>query len=357
MIPRIVHVASGREWRGGQNQVWLLARALERTGAVRQVVVTSTGSELERRLAASGVPVHPTGWRAALDPRALWATAREARREPAILHAHDAHALTLAGLASSISASRLLATRRLDFHLRRPGYWVRAERVIAISGAVRKVLVEDGVDSARITVIHSGIALNEVREIRPLAIRTRLALPVRAVLAVTVGALVPHKDQATLVSAASLLRTRLPDLHWLIAGEGELRGSLQRQIAELGLEGRVHLLGHVPEAVRLIAEASLYVHSSFEEGLGTTILDAMALGVPVVATEAGGVPEMIGGGAGLLAPRRDPAALAGAMLRMMTDRQLAARSVARATIEVQRFSDSGMADRMLSVYRSLVSVP
>ncbi|HEU5321102.1 MAG TPA: hypothetical protein VFX28_09880, partial [Methylomirabilota bacterium] len=106
---RIIHVASGREWRGGQNQVWLLARTLQERGQGApggpgtrpdQVVVTGAGTELERRLRASGVPVRAATWRSGADPRALWATIDAARRGPCLLHAHDGHAVTLAGLAA-----------------------------------------------------------------------------------------------------------------------------------------------------------------------------------------------------------------------------------------------------------------
>ena len=85
---RIIHVASGREWRGGQRQTWLLARELQRAG-VDQLLVTRRGSELARRATADGVPVREVAWWMGVDPRAWWAVRQEARRTPSILHAHD----------------------------------------------------------------------------------------------------------------------------------------------------------------------------------------------------------------------------------------------------------------------------
>ncbi len=358
MTIRVVHVASGREWRGGQKQVWLLARALARIAGVHQLVVTGRGSELARRLAHDGVRTRLVTWRSGLDPRALWATLRAARGDkPVILHAHDAHALTIAGIVSRLTGARLVVTRRVDFHLRHPGFWVRADRVIAISEAIRRIVVADGIPPERVTLVHSGIAVQEVRATPPRGIRRELGIPSGGLLAVNVGALVPHKDQATLIAAAGLLRDRLPNLYWVIAGEGELRPALERQIGDLNLADRIVLLGQIPDAVPLIADADLYVSSSREEGLGTSLLDAMALRVPVIATRAGGVPEIVGDDAGVLVPVGNEAALADAIVYVATDPRARERILQAASAVLGGFTDVGMAERVLGVYRSLVPDP
>ena len=350
---RIVHLASGREWRGGQNQVLLLARALGARGDVDQTVVTGRDTLLARRLADAGVPVRPTGWTIGLSPAALRAAITECRAGPAILHAHDAHALTLAGVAGFLTGTPFLATRRVDFHLRRPGLWRRAARLIAISDAVRNVLISDGIDPARIVRVHSGIDLEGVRRTRAGDVRVRLGLPGDVPLAVAVGALVGHKDHATLLRAAQALRPTRPEVHWAVAGEGELRGALEEQIAALGLLDRVHLLGHVEAALPLIASADVFVMSSKEEGLGTSVLDAMALDVPIAATSAGGIPEMLRNGAGLLTPPGDGAGLAGSVRRILDDAELRRRLVRTAQDRVEEFSATAMAEGVLAVYRSV----
>jgi L-malate glycosyltransferase len=351
VTPRVVHVASGREWRGGQRQVWLLARALGRMG-VDQVVITGAGTELARRLRAAGVPLRPAPWRAGLDPRVLWTILSELRGRQAVLHAHDAHALTLAGLSASLTGAPLVVTRRVDFPLRRRGYWGRANRIIAISRAVATVLERDGIARDRITVIHSGIALDSARSVSRLGIRGRLGLPPTARVAANVAALVPHKDHRTLIAAAKQLEGRIPELHWIVAGEGPLRPELERQLSELGLRGRVHLIGHVDDPTRLIADSDVFVMSSREEGLGTSVLDAMALGIPVASTAGGGLPEMLGNGAGVVVPVGDSPALADAVAGIIEDRELRLRLVERAAMEVQRFTDRRMAEEVASVYRS-----
>jgi glycosyltransferase involved in cell wall biosynthesis len=354
---RIVHVASGREWRGGQRQVWLLARELARLGDVEQIVVTGGGTELAARLARDGVPLRAVPWRVGLDPRVLPAVVAELRHSPGLVHAHDAHAVTLGGLGAALTGRPLVATRRVDFPLRRGGFWARAVHLVAISRAVADVLAADGIPRERITVVHSGIDLADVRRTSRLDIRRRLGLPPDAIVAANVAALVPHKDHATLLRTAAALDTRLPGLHWVVAGEGAERAALERLRAELGLARRVHLIGHLEEPARLVADADCFVMSSREEGLGTSVLDAMALGTPVASTSAGGLPEMLQDGAGLLVPPNDPLALAEAVDRLLTEPGLALDVARRASATVERFTAHRMAEAIRWVYRSCVSFP
>lgn len=354
MSMRVVHVASGREWRGGQRQVWLLARALARRADVTQLVVTGRGTELARRLEAAGVPTLTPVWTGALDSRALLATLRAADRR-SILHAHDSHALSLAALTGGGLRTPLVATRRVDFPLRRMGFWRFATRIIAVSTAVRDALIASGVPAGKVTVVHDGIAVGEVARTAPLDARPGLGIAPGTPLAIATGALVGHKDHATLVRAAHIASATRPDLRWVIAGQGPLRPALEALVRELGLEDRVYLLGEVPDAVRLVAAADLFVMPSAMEGLGTSVLDAMALGIPVVATRAGGIPEVLRGGAGLLVDPGDPGALASAVLRVLADSALQQSLTLRAREAVDRYSDERMAEGVLRVYRSLTS--
>ncbi len=349
MIPPVVHVASGREWRGGQRQVWLLARELQRRG-LDQVVVTSAGSELARRLAGSGVGVVPAPWRAGLDLRVVPRIWGQLRRH-ALLHAHDAHALTLAGLCAWPKRSPLVVTRRVTFPLRRRLLWNRACRIIAISSAVRDALIQDGIPASRLVVIPSAVdpaASESGRE----DLRTRLGLPATGQLVITLGALTPEKDHSTLVLAAARLVQDLPDVHWIIVGDGPLRRDLEQQIAGLGIGHRVHLSASVDDPHQALAGADLFVLSSTSEGLGSSVLAAMACGVPVVATRVGGIPELVGTEGGLLVAPRSPAELADGMRLVLGDAALRRRLAEAGRNAVGRFSVRDMAEQVLSVYRS-----
>jgi glycosyltransferase involved in cell wall biosynthesis len=291
---RVLQVDSGREWRGGQNQVWLLARELGRSAEVEQLLVTAQDGELARRVAAGGVSVHGTAWDIGLDPRAWWHLRRTiAAFQPDVIHVHDSHALTLT--ATVASGRKLVATRRVDFHVGRFGSWRRPDRIIAVSEAVKNILVGDGIAAEAITVVRDGVDPDEIRSAGtpPADIRGQLRVPAKTSLAVNAAALVDHKDQTTLVRAAHHARSLAPALHWIIAGEGPLRSQLAGEIARLELGDRVHLVGYVERIEALIAAADVFVMSSKEEGLGSVILNALALGRPVVATAAGGIPEIL----------------------------------------------------------------
>ncbi len=346
---RVVQIDAGREWRGGQNQVRLLAREVSQDPAVVQRLVTRAAGPLAIRAAADGVTVEGVPWGPGLDPRAAWRLRSIVRAfRPHVLHAHDSHALTIALVARALArvSPLAVATRRVDFHVRARSAWHRADHVIAVSDAVRRVLAADGVPAARMSVVPDGVDPEEVRRSarRPLDIRGRLGLLPGVPLAVNVAALVPHKDQVTLIRAAAAARTLRPDLHWVIAGDGDLRGTLERAIAALGAGDRVHLVGYVEEADTLIEEADVLVMSSREEGLGSVVLNALALGTPVVATRAGGLPEML-----------PPDALVG-----VGDAKALARKVVQ-TLAVpparvvlpDRFTARAMAAAVLARYRAL----
>jgi glycosyltransferase involved in cell wall biosynthesis len=345
---RVLHLDAGREWRGGQNQVRLLTRELTREPGLELRLVTNRHGELARRAALDGVSVQGVAWKMGLDPRAAWRVRSILRDfQPTIVHVHDSHALTLARAARAMERpSRrpvLVAHRRVDFHVRPRSGWLRADHVIAVSEAVRRVLLTDGLAPETITVILDGIDPEEVRAgaTRPFGLRPQLGLPPGTPLAVNVAALVDHKDQRTLIRAAAAARAARPDLHWAIAGDGELRHSLEIEIDRARLGDHVHLLGYIPQVDALIREADVFVMSSKEEGLGSVVLHALVLGTPVVATAAGGLSELLPPEA--LVPIGDAAALGRKVVATLQHPtpaalppQCTAHSMARRTVALYR---------------------
>jgi glycosyltransferase involved in cell wall biosynthesis len=342
---RVLQVDSGREWRGGQNQVRLLCRELAGHADVEQVLATRRDSELARRAAADGITVQATTWEMGLDPRAWWHLWRTIGAfNPDVIHAHDSHALTLAATVGL--GRKLVATRRVDFRTGRFGAWRRPDRIIAVSDAVKGVLVADGIAADAITVIPDGIDPREIQRAatQPLDIRGQLGIAAGAPIVVNAAALVDHKDQRTLIRAAQLARTVRPDLHWVIAGEGELRPTLTEAIARFDVSDRVHLVGHIDAIDSLIAQADVFVMSSKKEGLGSVILNALALGRPVVATAGGGIPEILPAEA--LVPVGDAEALARKVVAALTSHI--------PTPFPPQCTAVAMAQSVLAVYHSLV---
>ncbi|MEO8448167.1 MAG: glycosyltransferase [Gemmatimonadota bacterium] len=350
---RIIHVASGREWRGGQRQVALLARELARLGTFDQIVITTAGSELERAAMDAGVATRGVNWRTGLSFAALRATVSEARNSRAILHAHDGHAVTIAALASRFAGRPFVATKRTAVPLRRPFFWRRAAKVIAVSAAVEKLLIAGGLDPRHVAVIHSGIDTSRTQAAIPGTVRRDLGLPDTGPIAAVVGALTPEKGHGVILQTAARLRDRARDLHWVFAGTGPLSAGLQQQARDLAVTPIVHFVGHLSDPLPLVAAATVFVSASTHEGLGTGILEAMGLGTPVVATNVGGVPELLGGGAGLLVPAGNSAELGDAVLRFLEDGDLRQRTVKAARIAALKFDAGAMADTVALLYRSL----
>ena len=182
------------------------------------------------------------------------------------------------------------------------------------------MLAADGVPAARTTVVHEGIDVDRIERAPRLDLHREFDLPPGCPVAGNVAALAPHKGQRHLVDAAALLVREIPDARVLIVGAGELAGALARRIRRLRLERRVILTGFRSDVPSVLKGLDLFVMSSITEGLGTSVLDAMAAGLAVVGTRAGGIPEsVVEGETGLLAPPGDAPALARAIACLLRD--------------------------------------
>jgi L-malate glycosyltransferase len=173
---------------------------------------------------------------------------------------------------------------------------------------------------------------------------------------VNVGALVGHKGQKHLLDAMPLVMREVPDVHLVILGEGELRSALERQVKDLHLERVVRMPGFREEVLSLMKSADLFVTSSVTEGLGSAVLDAMAMGLAVVGTSAGGIPEaVVDGQTGLLVPPSEPAPLAQAIVRLLKDAELRARYGRAGQVRVEEhFGVDKLVEGTLEVYRGVL---
>lgn len=353
---RVLHVDSAREWRGGQNQARLLARELAGADGVEQAMLARRGSRLAREARALGLETVEVPWRAGLDPRAVAGIARRVRGRD-LVHAHSSHALQAAvlALAAGGAPAGLVAARRLDYRLSSPSVWRRADLVLAVSTAVARVLEDCGLEPGRVRVVHDGIDPAELRPPEEGRLRSAAGAEPDETLVGAVGALVGHKDHRTLVRAAARLAADRPDVRFVVAGEGPLRGELEAEVRERGLEGRFALPGHVEDVARSLGDLDLFVMPSREEGLGTAALEAMAAGVPTVVTRAGGLVD-VAGDAVPSAPPEDPGALAEAVGRLLDDPEArrAAASAGRRRVE-ERFTAARMAEGTLAAYRAVAA--
>lgn len=348
---RVVHLASGREWRGGQRQVLILARGLAAVPGIESTVVTGEGSALARRLTAARVATFTTPWSIGLDPRVAF-FAMGALQPDSILHAHDSHAHTIADALSRMRRySPVVVTRRVVVPIRNPQRYQRADAVIAISGAVRDLLLRARIDPAKIHVVPDAVDVADLEEIRPWPATVAPFPPDRPTI-VCIAALTKEKGVDLLVAAAAVLRASHPSAHWVVLGEGPERAALEAQAAALGVSDRVTFAGFVPHPERVLREATLAVQPSRAEGLGSSVLDALALGIPVVATRAGGLPDALAHGGGVLVAA-EPVELSGAVARLLSGAVARTRLAEAGPVAAREFSVERLVQRTLDVYRSV----
>lgn len=357
---RVIHVDTERGWRGGERQAFWLAERLARQGH-HSLVAARPGEPLSERAIAAGIPTLALSPFSEIDLLAALRLRREIMREKAdIVHAHTGHAVSLAAMATIGTRARMVLTRRVSFPLRRnpASLWKysRADAMIAVCQATAESLVASGIESARITVVYSGVDLTRV--IPPASAETLARLGVRpgAPLVVMVAALVGHKDPITFVRAMDVARRSVPDIQALIVGEGELRSDVELEKSLLSLCDTVHLAGYRTDADSLMSVADVVSLSSSDDGIGGVVIDAMSFGKPVASTAAGGIPEaVVNNETGLLVPIGDADALGAAIVRLVTDRDLAQRMGANGIRRAPLFSIDNTVDRTLEVYERVLA--
>jgi len=355
-----LHIDSARTWRGGQNQVLLTVLGMRALGH-RSTLVAHPAGELRQRV-KEGLDLIPLAPANEMDLTAAWRLSRLVKQlKPDVIHAHDPHGVAMAALALSMSTQLakppLVAARRVDFHMRGNALsrwkYRQVDCFVCASDAIRKIVIADGVPPSRAVTIHEGIDLGHVAAAPAADLHAELWLPHHAPIVGNVAALVPHKGQRHLIDAAAMVVRQVPDARFVIAGEGELRAQLERQIKERHLEKHVFLAGFRPDILSVHKAFEIFVMSSVTEGLGTSLLDAMACGKPVVATTAGGMPEVVADGqTGILVPPRDDEALAAAIVKLLKDERLRGSMGEAGGRRVrERFSSERMVQDTLELYR------
>jgi glycosyltransferase involved in cell wall biosynthesis len=349
-----LHIDTARTWRGGQNQVLLTVLGLRLLGH-KAVLVAHGEGELYRR-ASEGPDLVALAPRHEVDLSTAWKLSRIIRQwQPQVVHAHDPHAVAMAALALSFDAAEtrplLVVSRRVDFHLKHNSFsrWKYRQADLFIAA----ILERDGIPADQIVVVYDGIDVAKIGRLPMVDIHAELWLPHGAPVIANVGALVAHKGQKYLIDAMPLVLRDVPDARLVVFGEGELRPALEKQIKDLHLDKHVLLPGFREDVLQLVKSADLFVMSSVTEGLGSTVLDAMAMKLAVVGTQAGGIPEaVVHGDTGLLVRPGEPRLLAAAISRLLRDRPLRQRmgDAGHARVASQ-FGVARMLEGTLDAYR------
>jgi glycosyltransferase involved in cell wall biosynthesis len=301
-----------------------------------------------------------------VDLAAAWRLSRVIKQlRPQVVHAHDPHAVAMAATALSIAAPSpktwLVAARRLELRMARNSFsrwkYGQVDCFIASSAVIRERLAHDGIPGSRIRIVNEGVDVERIEKMRPANVHAEFYLPTQAPIVGNVAALVPHKGHQHLIEAAALVVRDVPDVRFVIVGDGELRQTLEQQIRHHHLERHVFLAGYRVDAIELIKGFDIFAMSSVTEGMCTALVDAMAAGKAAVATAVGGIPEvLVDGATGFLVPPRDPRAMADRLVELLESDSLRVE-MGRAALQRARdcFTVEKMVDETAAVYRSLAA--
>jgi len=374
---RVLLFSTQMGWGGGEEQARLTVRGLS-ASSCDVLTVAPAGSALGDHLRRSGFPVCAVARRGR--GMTSWLTIRQLIRwfRPQIFFMNDPHAIIHGGIASMGLKTVRIGARRTVFPLR-SGWLYRwlLDGIICSSQAAAEACRQAKIPSTQIHVVYDGVDLRRIRSAD--ATRGRKALcqlmntgssydrrPLhdgndkerKFRFIVHVGKLTPAKGQEDLLTAFSGLAQSFPEAILVMIGEGELRAQLEMQASALGLDKRVLFPGFRRDVLDLVAAADLFVFPSREEGLGGALIEALLLGVPVVASSAGGIPEVLNGDphVGMMVPPANPDALCQAMQETMSlseEQRTIATSRAKKIAE-ERFSEERLVCQLRNLFQEKV---
>jgi glycosyltransferase involved in cell wall biosynthesis len=361
---RVLQVALSLDPGGTERLVLDIARGLASHGLEPAVCCLDSPGAWAADLERDGIPVESLARRPGFRPGVSVGIARIAReRRIDVLHCHQYTPYVYGCLAKLLRPSLRLvftehgrlsdappsAKRRLvnPWLARVPG------ARFAVCEELKRYLVAEGFPENRLGVIYNGIDLGSAPgpDDRRAA-RERLGLDDTRLVVGTVARLDPVKDHATLLDAFARIRGHVPDAALVLIGDGPERTALEARAAAAGIADAVSFLGTRSDVRRLLPGLDLFVNSSRTEGVSLTIVEAMAAGLPVVATRVGGTPEVVADGrTGLLVPPADPETMAAAAAALAADPERARRlGVAARALAEERFAFDRMLDRYVSAY-------
>jgi glycosyltransferase involved in cell wall biosynthesis len=357
----ILHLNNSRTWRGGEQQLFYLVKGLL-VRNIPQIIIGQPNSELEARI-GNLIPFFPIKMLGEYDLLAAKKIANIAKEKKVqLIHTHTGATHGL-GLLTKLFLPKLklVVSRRVDFHInknplsRRKYFSDKIDYFLTVSNRIKEVLIEDGVEPEKIVTVYSGIDLNKYSiEGNKKKLVDEFFIDKDTIVIGIVAALVEHKDHETLLRAVSRIDTSKKFI-FILVGAGELEPKLKILTRNLGIEDKIIFTGFRNDIQDFYALFDIFTLTSKEEGLGTSVLDAMANNLPIVATNGGGIGEMLEHGKGaLLAGVGDYSALATHYKKLIESPSLRNDYGKRNKESVKAFSIENTIQKTLLVYNSLL---
>jgi glycosyltransferase involved in cell wall biosynthesis len=365
MRRRILHIIPTLDRGGAEKQLVLLAAGLPRDQFDVRVCALTRGGPLEADLRAAGISPTIVGKRWKVDPLAWWELRRHiAQLQPDIVqtwlftaNAYGRVAARAAGVRKIIASERCVDSWKNDWELWTDRRLARhTDAIVCNSRGVAQFYRDQGIAASKLRVIYNGIGPAAPSSATREQLLAELGLPSRVRLIGAVGRLWQQKRVKDLIWAADLLKVIRDDVHLIILGDGPQRAALERYRERCHIEDKVHFLGARHDVGRWMPHFEVLWLASGFEGLPNVVMEAMAAGVPVVATDIAGTNELVvHGQTGFLVPLGDRAALARFAHKILQDSALAARLGAAGRERIgQEFTIGSMVEKHAALYRELV---
>ena len=362
---KVLHLSSETSWRGGEQQIAYLIEHLN-LHKIENVVLAKKNSAFAEYCNANEIHYYTSSFRNALDLITVKNLLNVANREkPDVIHLHASKSHGIAALASLIGIKTpMIVSRRVIFLPKNNfiGRWKynlpTVKKILCVSDYVKSVMQKVVKDHSLLETVYSGVKIKELNpDTGKRYLKKKISINKEHVVVGNVSALSSEKDLFTFIDTAQSLCTN-PDnekLIFVIMGTGKLRKELEIYIQSKRLENRIHLIGFMDNVHQVLSEFDYFLFTASEEGLGTSVLDAFSLGIPVISTNAGGLKELvIHEKTGLSADVGDYQELAQHLKRLLVDEQLKNSLVTNAFHHVLKFSIDEMAKKTLAAYHDAI---
>ncbi len=361
----VLHVSTPKTWRGGEQQIAYLLSELP-AKEINNSVLCPSEAPLANYCKRNGIAHYPLPKRFPTklsNPFRLKKISQEWDID--LIHLHDAQAHTLA-IYSALFAKLpipLVLSRRVDFPIKSNAFsyfkynHAQVKAIICVSETIKNVLRDQINNPEKLHVVHSGIDLSRFAKVKNEGkLRQEWDIPKDYWLIGNTSAIADHKDYWTFVNTADYLLKQGLKARFFIIGDGPEKAEIQHYIRKKQLQDAIHITGFREDIETILPELDIYLMTSKTEGLGTSILDAFGANVPVVATRAGGIPEMVSHEEnGLLADTHDEKGLGKAVLRLVKNKDLKNKLIQGAQNTVKDFSKAKMGEETFEVYQSVLN--
>jgi L-malate glycosyltransferase len=360
---RILHLSSEKTWRGGEQQIAYLIDELQQHG-IKNYVAARIDSVFEEHCKKNNIPCLPLPFRNSFDFQTALGIKKFCKEHRIdLVHMHSAKSHALGVIAGGLgNTTPLILSRRVVFppkrnFLTRWKYNHRMiKRIVGVSDKITEIMSSYVNDPSKCVTVHSGIDLQKFSQPPKInTLRTQFNIGPETTLIGNTSALEYEKDYPTFIRVIKALHDNNIRVKGFIIGKGSLKEWLTKLIQDLGLQDVIHLTGFRKDIDQILPALDIFLITSTEEGLGTSVLDAFAAKVCVVATDAGGIPEMVKDNVtGMLRPIGDITKLSEAISTLIIDRDLRQRLITNASESLKEFSKARTAEKTLAIYQQVL---